>query len=135
MFTPRAQAFAILRATVGVVFLFFGIGKFVLGVAASAAGIEQMFVKTWLPPGGVHAFAVVLPFLEVTIGALLVLGLFTRLALVAAGLLILMLTAGLSVAAVAQAVALNLVYALALYVLLSRVADDNQVSIDALLRR
>lgn len=133
MFTPRVLAFAALRATVGVVFLFFGIGKFSLGLAASAAGIEQMFAKTWLPPAGTHTFAVILPFLEVTIGALLVAGLFTRLALLAAALLMVFLTAGLAVAALSQGVALNMVYALALYFLLTHVADDNRISLDALL--
>src|SRR5579859_7335951 len=96
MNNPRWLAYAILRVTLGGVFLFYGVGKFVVGLAATAQWFQDGFAKTWLPPASVYAFSLALPFFEVTIGVLLILGLFTRYAAAVAGLLIMALTIGLT---------------------------------------
>ncbi|MBI2681512.1 MAG: DoxX family protein [Candidatus Solibacter usitatus] len=129
MSNPRWLAYAILRVTVGGVFLFYGIGKFVAGLAATAKWFQDGFAKTWLPAASVYAFSIVLPFFEVTVGALLILGLFTRFAASAAGLLIAALTIGLTIKGNSADVALNMGYAVALFILLHRV-EDNGLSID-----
>ncbi|MFD3001555.1 DoxX family protein [Pontibacter toksunensis] len=54
------------------------------------------FESTWLPTALVSPFSYVLPFLEFTVGVLLILGLFTRTALVVGALLMLALIFGSS---------------------------------------
>ncbi len=134
MQNTRALSYAVLRITIGCVFLFFGIGKFVTGVAVTAQGFQHAFAKTWLPEFSVHAFAVCLPFLEVTLGALLILGLFTACVAVFTALLIAMLTIGVVVEGNPQSVILNLTCGVILYLLQLRI-EDNQFSLDRLRRR
>jgi uncharacterized membrane protein YphA (DoxX/SURF4 family) len=129
MNNPRWLAYAILRLTLGCVFLFYGVGKFVVGVAVTAHGFQEAFAKTWVPPASVYVFSVALPFFEVTAGALLILGLFTRFAAAVAGLLIMALTTGLTIKGNSQDVAMNMGYAVALFILLHRV-EDNGLSVD-----
>jgi thiosulfate dehydrogenase [quinone] large subunit len=131
MHNTRALSYAVLRITIGCVFLFFGIGKFVTGVAATAQGFQHAFAKTWLPGFSVYAFAVCLPFLEVTLGALLILGLFTAYVAIGTALLITMLTIGVVVEGNPQSVILNLTCGILVYLLQWRI-EDNQFSLDRL---
>ncbi|HWH71933.1 MAG TPA: hypothetical protein VNT26_21400, partial [Candidatus Sulfotelmatobacter sp.] len=64
---PRAAAAALGRWALGVIFLFFGIGK-LPDVGYFAGYLAKEFQKTWLPPVLVSLFRHVLPFLEVTLG-------------------------------------------------------------------
>jgi thiosulfate dehydrogenase (quinone) large subunit len=128
----REAAYALLRVTLGVIFLFFGIGKFMGGIASFADGMNQRFAGK-LPSALVLAFGYTLPFAEVLIGALLLLGLFTRIALVLSGLLLVALTFGTVMLGDAPTVAHNLQYALVNFVLLY-LADYNGYSLDRLLR-
>lgn len=114
----REVAYLLLRVTVGMMFLFFGVGKFVKGLTEHVSGIEERFAQSWLPHALVTPFAYVLPFAEVAIGALLILGLFTVLALVAAALLMMALTFGTVVEPDPATTARNVNYALILFVLL-----------------
>lgn len=111
-------AYALLRITLGVMFLFFGVGKFVQGLPKFVSGIEDRFAQSWLPPTLVTPFAYVLPFVEVTIGALLIIGLFTVAALVAAAVLMIALTFGTVVESNQATTARNVNYALIVFVLL-----------------
>jgi thiosulfate dehydrogenase (quinone) large subunit len=128
----REIAYALLRVTLGVIFLFFGIGKFVGGIGGFAAGMEQRFAGK-LPSVLVLPFAYALPFMEVLFGALILLGLFNSIALVLSGLLLLALTFGTVMLGDAPTVAHNLQYALVNFVLLW-LADYNGYSIDRLRR-
>src|SRR5260370_7269726 len=80
-----ALGYGLLRLTMGLNFLFhsFGrwrtLGNFVDGVVAAFAHIP-------LPVWSVRAFALIIPFWEPVVGVLLVLGLWTRWALVAGAL-------------------------------------------------
>src|SRR5918993_501712 len=89
----REAAYALLRVTLGVIFLTTGTVKFMLGIGNFAAGVQQEFASK-LPMVIVMPFAYVLPFLEVAVGALLILGLLNVIALVIAGLLLTVLTFG-----------------------------------------
>ncbi|HYG79971.1 MAG TPA: DoxX family protein [Pyrinomonadaceae bacterium] len=128
----REIAYALLRVTLGVIFLFYGIGKFMGGIGGFATGMEQRFAGK-LPSALVLPFAYALPFMEVTFGALIVLGLFNSIALVLSGLLLLALTFGTVMLGEAPTVAHNLQYALVNFVLLW-LADYNGYSIDRLRR-
>lgn len=120
--------YALLRVTLGVVFLVFGIGKFRMGVGEFASMMEKLLTGK-LPIALVSPFAHVLPFAEVLIGTLLILGLFNGLALVLAGLFIIALTFGTAITSQGGVVAQNVSYGLVIFVLLWT-SDNNGYSID-----
>ncbi len=125
----RETAYGLLRVTMGVIFLFYGIGKFIGGLTNFVGGMNQRFAGK-LPGAMVMPFAYVLPFGEVTAGLLILLGLFTRIGLVISGLLLIGLTFGTVMLGDAPTVAHNLQYALVNFVLLWLV-DLNRYSLDA----
>jgi len=129
----RETAYALLRITLGVILLFYGIGKFMGGVGNFVGGMNQHFTGK-LPAVMVMPFAYVLPFAEVMLGALILTGLFSRFALVLSGLLLIALTFGTVMLGDASTVAHNLQYALVNFVLLWLV-DLNRYSLDSLFRR
>src|SRR5437870_2232390 len=129
----REAAYALLRVTLGVVLLFFGIGKFVVGISNFVGGMNQHFAGK-LPAIMVMPFAYAIPFCEVTAGLLILLGLFTRVGLVLFGLLIIGLTFGTVMLGDAPTVAHNLQYALVNFVLLWLV-DLNRYSLDSIFSR
>jgi len=88
-------AFVLGRLLLGVNFLMHGLVR-IPKLAVFRAGILKEFAAAPLPPALVSLFATVLPFVEGGIGLLLVLGLFTRPALVAAMLVIASLVFGSS---------------------------------------
>jgi thiosulfate dehydrogenase [quinone] large subunit len=127
----RAAAYALLRFTLGAVLLVYGIGKFRTGIGNVAAGIVKQFSGK-LPAALVQPFAYALPFAEVTLGALILVGLFTTVALVLSGLLFAALTFGMAVAGEGGIVAHNLQYALINFVLLW-FSDPGGFSVDRLI--
>ncbi len=127
----KQAAYVLLRITVGVVFLFYGVVKFALGRATVAVGIGQEFDKTFLPRALVTLFANVLPFLEVLLGLCILLGAFTVIALgLTAGLMV-ALVLGQVVAMNAGIVANNLIYSIILFLLLL-FAEHNTLCLDQL---
>jgi thiosulfate dehydrogenase [quinone] large subunit len=129
----REVAYALLRATMGVIFLFYGIGKFIGGLGNFVGGMNQHFSGK-LPAAMVMPFAYVLPFGEVISGLLIVLGLFTRVGLTISGFLLIGLTFGTVMLGDAPTVAHNLQYALVNFVLLWLV-DLNRYSFDCMFGR
>jgi thiosulfate dehydrogenase (quinone) large subunit len=127
----REAAYALLRLTVGVVFLFSGITKLMGGLGNFASHMEQQFVGK-LPSILVIPFAFALPFAEVVIGALLILGLFNLFALMLAGLLMVALTFGTVMEGDFPTVAHNVMYALVVFVLIW-LSEYNRYSFDRLL--
>src|SRR5712691_9922450 len=71
----REASYALLRITLGVIFLFYGIGKFMGGIGNFVGGLNQQFSGK-LPAAMVMPFAYVIPFAETISGALILLGLF-----------------------------------------------------------
>ena len=129
----RETAYALLRVTMGVIFLFYGIGKFMGGLTNFVGGMTQRFTGK-LPATLVMPFAYILPFGELICGLLIVLGLFTRVGLVISGLLLIGLTFGTVILGDPPTVAHNLQYALVNFVLLW-LADLNRYSLDTVLSR
>ena len=129
----RETAYALLRVTLGVIFFFYGIGKFMVGIGNFVGGMNQHFAGK-LPAVMVMPFAYAIPFCEVTAGALILLGLFTRVGLTISGLLLIGLTFGTVMLGDAPTVAHNLQYALVNFVLLWLI-DLNRYSLDSLVRR
>ena len=89
----RKLAYGLARITYGVIFLFYGIGKFRGGLANFVGGMNQLFAGK-LPAAMVMPFAYSIPFVETISGALILLGLFTRVGLTLSALLLLGLTFG-----------------------------------------
>ena len=96
-----AWAVFVLRVGLGVVLFFAGLMKFGIGggqgYAETVAGLSGMFQGTWLAGFPSAAFASALPFLEAGLGAMLLAGWRTQLALVLSGLTLAGLTFGLVV--------------------------------------
>src|SRR5260370_24463328 len=76
----RRLAFAFLRFTLGLNILMHGAVRLPI-LSAFVAGLEKEFAKTPLPPFAVKAFAYSLPFEEGLVGLLVLVGLWTRNAL------------------------------------------------------
>lgn len=94
----------------------------------------QEFVPTILPSPLVHLYATTLPFVELTLGALLLLGLWTRWSLVALLALIASLTFGMSLLQNWSVVGSQIIYAFAFFVLLY-LNRPNRFSLDGFLAR
>src|SRR5437899_3723294 len=129
----RAIAYTLMRVAYGVIFLFYGIGKFRGGLGNFVGGMNQQFSGK-LPAAMVMPFAYFIPFAETISGALIVLGLFTRVGLTLSGVLLIGLTFGLVILGQAPTVAHNLQYVLLNFVLLW-VIDFNSISIDSLISK
>lgn len=89
-------AYFVFRFQLGTNIFFHGAMRVFTGVGAWVAVQEAAFVapKSPLPMWAVHDFLMVLPFVEVALGALLLLGLFTRFALLAGAAMIFSLVFG-----------------------------------------
>src|SRR3954470_16022557 len=93
---PRAAAVALGRWCLGIIFLFSGLGKFLGegGPGVFAQGLIKQFEKAWLPPFLLVPFSHALPYFEVGLGILLILGLGRDVVLFVTGLLLMALTFG-----------------------------------------
>lgn len=127
MSKKRYLAYMLLRISVGVMFLFYGIGKFRGGVWAFVAGMEKQFAGK-IPSFLVVPFSSALPFLETIVGSLLILGIYNTLALLSAALLLIALTLGTVVLGESDTVAHNILLSLVIFVLLWT-ADNNVYSL------
>ena len=129
----REIAYALARITYGVIFLFYGVGKFMAGLSNFVGSMNQQFSGK-LPALMVMPFAYLLPFGEAIAGALILLGLYTRAGLVLSGLLLIGLTFGVVMLGRADGVAHNLIFVLVNFTLLWFV-DADRFSLDGLFAR
>ncbi len=127
-------AYAIFRLTLGINILVHGAGRiFGPGADAFATTTAAEFTKTALPAGLVHAFLFVLPFAELTLGVLTTLGLWTRWALTLGGLMITTLVFGTAMRSDWNTVGVQMIYAIAYYLLLVNRSYD-RFSVDTLIK-
>jgi thiosulfate dehydrogenase [quinone] large subunit len=131
MRTRREIAYALLRVTFGIIFLFAGIGKFTMGIGNYASGMQQDFAGK-LPSFLLVPFIYILPYAEVAIGLLLLLGLLNVFGLILAGLLMIALVFGMLLQGQASIVANNVFYGVVIFILLW-FAEYNRFSLDRLL--
>lgn len=127
-------AYLFLRATLGVNICLHGITRIFSGQGHFVSAITQQFHAAPLPHSLVFAFAYTLPWAEAAIGMLILIGLFTRVALILGALLMLVLTFGVSLLQDWQVAGLQLIYA-AVYAALLAFLHANRFSLDALLHR
>ncbi len=131
-----AAAF-ILRLALGALFFMAGLGKFLAPGGALAVSQKLMdgFADTYLPASLTWAFLRTLPYVEISLGAILVIGLFTRECLIICGLLLLSLAFGMMVKGEHAVVAQNLNYVFMAAIALWLSGRDNRYSLDCLIWR
>lgn len=129
----REAAYALVRLAIGLMFLWYGVYKLRAGVGVVAGGMVKQFAGR-LPAMMVNPFAHVLPFCEVGFGILITLGLFSRVALTLAGLLMVALTMGCAVILDAPTVVNNLMITTVVAGLLA-LEDWNRFSVDRAIRQ
>jgi thiosulfate dehydrogenase [quinone] large subunit len=128
----RALGYFILRLSLGVDMLMhyvvrtWGISKDFVPVT------EKMFVGNLLPMSWVHVFLTILPYFEGLLGVLLILGLLSRWALTAEGLLVTVLLFGTALRSDWTVVSHQMIYILFVFILLAAEQYD-YFSLDAFL--
>jgi thiosulfate dehydrogenase (quinone) large subunit len=111
-------AYALLRAVAGTNLLMHGVSRLLAGSQAFSAHLTEQFAHSPLPEAMVRGFGSVLPPIEGLIGLLLLIGWKTRWSLIAASLLMLVLTFGSGLLQNWSAAETQLMYALVFSVLL-----------------
>jgi thiosulfate dehydrogenase [quinone] large subunit len=133
--SDRVWAYTILRLTFGFNILLHGLSRIFAGHAAFLGYLNHYFEKAPLVPASMlPLFARVLPPVETALGILLVLGLWTRFALIAGGLVITLLAIGTNLAQDWNVAGLQLIYAFFYYYLLVH-RDLNSLSVDGVMSR
>jgi thiosulfate dehydrogenase (quinone) large subunit len=130
------QAYLLLRVFTGLDFFCHGFARIFTGthLAGFAQGMAKGMATSPLPPSLTIATGYAIPPIELLIGLMLLLGLFTRFALTLAFLLMLVLVFGVGMKQDWTAASQQLIYALVLFVLLfARQRYD--ISWPALIRR
>jgi thiosulfate dehydrogenase [quinone] large subunit len=127
-------AYSLLRITFGANISLHGLMRLLEGHATFLAYITKQMQGAPVPAWFLPLFSYALPYLEGSVGLLLLLGLFTRTALIAGALVILLLQIGSCLAQNWPVAGDQLVYALCFFILLS-VVDRNRWSIDGLRER
>lgn len=130
----RSLAYFFLRATLGVNIMLHGVARLLVGPGRFVSTLAQQFHSTPLPQPLVLAFAYLLPWIEAVLGLLVLIGLFTRVALSLGALLILVLTFGSSLLQNWDVAGLQLIYA-AVYAALLAFLTANRFSVDTLMHR
>jgi thiosulfate dehydrogenase [quinone] large subunit len=126
--------YALLRAVVGVNLMMHGVSRMITGPGEFAAKLVMQFEHTPLPAWSVWVFGLMLPAIEGLLGLLILAGLRTRAALVAASLVIMLLTFGSALLQDWPAAGTQLTYALVYSVLIFLHQYDGW-SIDAWIKR
>jgi thiosulfate dehydrogenase (quinone) large subunit len=121
-------AYALFRITLGLDMFLHGVMRMpTLGAWVDTT--TKLFDNSFLPTALVRGFLYILPFPETLIGALLILGFFTRGALVAGSVTMIILVFGTGTRQDWTTVGLQMVYALYYYLMLARL-DDNWLAVD-----
>jgi len=98
------------RFFVGAILLVAGVNKFVGGYSEFVDMLTGMFATSWVPQQLVSSIAYGLPVIEITLGLLLVLGLWGDKLLLVAGLLFVLFSIGSMLAGKMDLMAYNAVY-------------------------
>jgi thiosulfate dehydrogenase [quinone] large subunit len=101
-------------------------------LAAFSSWMVGSFKKSMLPPALVTPFSYMLPLLEFGIGLLVLIGLFSRQAFIAGGLVMVILIFGSSMVENWEAIPSQLIH-VAFFVVLLQYAHNNSLTLDQLL--
>lgn len=128
-------AYAILRLSFGANIMLHGLSRILNGRPAFLAYLNHYFEHAHLiPPGMLPVFGAVLPWVETTLGLLLMVGLFSRFTLIVGALVMTGLVIGTNLAQDWLVSGLQLIYCFLYYYLLIHL-EQNTMSLDAWLGR
>ena len=127
--SDKGLAYAFLRVALGINFLGHGGFRVLSGVGAFATGMAEHMTQSPLPHGLVHGFGYCIPWIELALGAGLVLGVWTRGVLVGGSVFMMALTFGTTSNQQWEVAGQQLVYSFLFFVLLFCV-EWNEVSVD-----
>lgn len=126
---PNNQlAFFVARVTIGINFLVHGLVR-IPKLSKFAEGLASGFKDSYIPEALVIPFGHTLPFIELLLGLLLLVGFKTKFAAVAGGLLIAVLTLGAAMKEDWPLVGSLTVYAIFFFLLIKNL-DQNAIAID-----
>jgi thiosulfate dehydrogenase (quinone) large subunit len=132
--TNERIAYAFLRFVFGLDICFHGLSRLLGDHQAFLAYLNKAMANAVLvPQGTLSVVAAVLPWVEATVGLLLLLGLFTRIALIGGSLVMIFLMAGITLAQDWSTAGIQLIYCVIYFLLLARL-EWNRFSLDALFR-
>lgn len=123
-----------MRVALGMNFFGHGFFRILSGVGAFAAGTAQSMAKGPLPHALTLSFGYCIPWIELLLGVLLILGLFTRSALVLGALFMVALTFGTTSVQNWAGAGTQLQYSFVFFAMLW-LADADTYSVDRLLLR
>jgi thiosulfate dehydrogenase [quinone] large subunit len=130
----RALGYFILRLSLGVDMIMHYVVR-TWGISQDFVPVtEKMFVGNLLPMSWVHYFLTYLPYFEGVLGVLLILGLWSRWAIAAEGLLVTVLLFGTAIRSDWTVVSHQMIYILFVFFLLA-VEDWDYFSVDGFLAR
>lgn len=130
----RSVAYALMRLSLGINVFGHGFFRVLAGVGVFASGMVQGMDKGPLPHALSLGFGYCIPWIELTLGVLLILGLFTRLALAAGALFMTALTFGTTSVQNWSVAGTQLEYSFVFFALLWLV-EANVLSVDGVLAR
>ncbi|AFL88233.1 putative membrane protein [Terriglobus roseus DSM 18391] len=130
----KAIAYALMRLALGINIFGHGFFRILSGVGAFANGAVNGMDKGPLPHALSLAFLYATPFIELILGILLTLGLFTRLALIGGSLFMIALTFGTTSTQNWNGAGTQLQYSLVFFVMLWLV-EANSLSVDGMMGR
>lgn len=107
---PMGKAGSLLRMTLAILLLFMGIGKFIMGLGIFVDNTVQLFTETWFPVSVARGFLYLVPFIEVALGVLLIVGhKMKHVFLSAAGIFFMILLFGTTITGNFQGIQMNLI--------------------------
>src|SRR5580704_4201152 len=129
----KPLAYALLRIALGVNFAGHGLIRIYNGVGTFATTTAEHMAKSPLPHGLTLSFSYAIPFLEAVLGLTLVLGVFTRIALVCGAVFMMILTIGVTANQQWDVASQQLVYSVVFFLLLYLI-EHNALALDNYLR-
>ncbi len=133
MQSHKQLAYALLRIALGVNFLGHGLFRILAGTGAFAHTMAEHMTKSPLPIGLMVGLGYCIPYLELLLGLALIVGLFTRVSLVAGALFMMALTIGVTSNQQWDVAGQQLLYSLIFFVLLFGY-EYNSLAVDGRLR-
>jgi thiosulfate dehydrogenase [quinone] large subunit len=134
MSNSKSLAYALIRIALGVNFACHGLIRIHNGVGTFAATTAEQMAKSPLPHTITLGFSYVIPFLEAILGLVLILGIFTRAALVCGAIFMMAITIGVTSNQQWDIASQQLLYSVVFFLLLYLI-EHNALALDVYLRR
>jgi thiosulfate dehydrogenase [quinone] large subunit len=131
--SDKSLAYALLRISLGINFAGHGLIRIHNGAAAFAQTTAEHLAKSPLPHSLTYAFSYAIPFVEAILGLTLILGIFTRISLIAGALFMMLLTIGVTANQQWDIASQQLLYSVVFFLLLYLI-EHNTLALDNYLR-